>query len=193
MTQNTLKLYHGTLVAGIGSFVDASHFGTREQALHAIVVKGFVNNDDERPVTPHIYHCEIQALDSEVHMVGDDWASPRPAAALNKYLRSIGKSELQTQLWAEHNLIHKHQSPVALRLLQEEMKHNGHTVLSYDNDVEGEGVSYMVAEGSMVAIIHVEVPSKREIFEHFLRVRHRLVPSYSLALFDKRANAFMGF
>ncbi len=168
------SLYHGGMTGSITSFYWGSHFGTREQALFAILAKGVRDNHKNIPSTPYLYECKHSLRPSDVTKMNRDWGSPFHSAALLTYLKSLGRVEKQRKIWAEHDLGNPKHNDSALEFLKIEMLGDGCKALSYDNSIEGCSLSFMILNPDDIIGIDQSIPRKEELNETFNQNYHKL-------------------
>lgn len=160
-------LFHGSTQPGIKLFNIGSHFGTRDQAVFAILAKGIRDNHQNLPFTPTIYECHYPASEQQIFKVTKDWGTPRPTGALLYYLRDLKLEELRRKLWNEHHIGKPENDQKALGFLLEEMGKRGHTALSYPNLVEGTGDSISIFDINRIHIESEYEVTKKELEFHF--------------------------
>ncbi|WP_122278156.1 hypothetical protein [Pseudomonas syringae group genomosp. 3] len=172
-----VHLYHGGLTGSITSFHWASHFGTRDQALFAILAKGIRDNYSNVSSTPYLYECKHSLQAGDVSKMSRDWGSPLHGAALYTYLRTLGRMDEQRAIWEKYGLSDPSHNDLALSLLKEVMLDDHCKALSYRNLVEGSALSYMILNPTDVVNIVQIIPCKDELndaFNHnFQKLVHR--------------------
>lgn len=146
----SINTWHGSLVNGIKEFKPTSHFGSRIQACCAIVAHAAL---DKNSGVPTIYDCNLVCKESEILEL-NDWGDPKPQAVLFRYCEKIGRGDYFRNVYFKEgrrrNL--EASSDKWIEWLICEAKSSGHKLLSYENEVEGEGLSYCVIDNSIVSI-----------------------------------------
>jgi len=171
-----VHIYHGGLTGSITAFHWGSHFGTRDQALFAILAKGIRDNHDNVPFTPYLYECKHRLQTEDVSRMSRDWGSPLHNAALYMYLTTLGRVKKRTELWREHDLGSPNNNSVALSFLKKEMLDDQCKALSYSNLIEGSALSYMILDPSDIVNIVQITPCKDELNDAFKLNFQALVP-----------------
>lgn len=146
--------YHGSLLSGIGKFKPTSHFGSRIQAFCAIVAHAAL---DKECGVPTIYDCNLVCKESEIFHI-KDWGSPKPQAVLYWYCSEIGRMENFREEYYR-KAMNDGLDPYSIQWIEWlilEANLSGHKLLSYENKVEGEGLSYCVIDESIVRIVKSE-------------------------------------
>ncbi|MGE1152113.1 hypothetical protein [Pseudomonas kitaguniensis] len=186
-----VHLYHGGLTGSITSFHWASHFGTRDQALFAILAKGIRDNHSNVSSTPYLYECKHSLQAGDVSKMSRDWGSPLHSAALFTYLRTLGRVEEQRALWKEYGLSDPSHNDLALCFLKKVMLDDHCKALSYKNLVEGSALSYMILNPADVVNIVQIIPCKDELNDAFNQNREALVHRNSQAVNKLMADMLM--
>lgn len=142
------QVWHGTLTSGIKSFRSLSHFGTQLQAHRIIAASAALDEKDGEPV---IYECTLSYDENELKHV-DDIGSPNAQAIFLTYCNAIEKHKI---FRAQHrdaiNNDLDPNDPKWLVWINDLAKANGHRLLSYNNNVEGKGLSYCVIDPQTIS------------------------------------------
>lgn len=149
-----MKLYHGTF-SEIKSFWPSSHFGEEMQAIIAVGLHRFA---DEDPIfqngEPRLYECEINIKEEEIMDVVD-WGAPNPQANFRSFAYGIKKGEMFLELWRE--IPEDTYDGRWLARLQHETSSIGIFAMRYINEVEKllniKSPSLMVIDPNRIEIV----------------------------------------
>jgi len=157
----SINVYHGSLAGEIEKFKPTSHLGSRIQGLCSIVTHAAL---DRANGVPTIYDCNIVCKESEVFHI-KDWGSPKPQAALYWYCSETGREEHFRDEYFQKAMKEglEPYSEKWIEWLILEANFSGHKLLSYENKVEGKGLSYCVIDDSIVRIVKSEEVSFSQI------------------------------
>lgn len=151
---NSKTVCHGSLVSGIEKFKPTSHFGSRIQALCAVVAHAAL---DKECGVPTIYNCNIICKESEIFHIRD-WGSPTPQAVLYWYCRETCREvkfrEEYYRKALKEDLDRYSEKWIEWLILEANV--SGHKLLSYENKVEGKGLSYCIIDDTIVRIVNSE-------------------------------------
>lgn len=160
--ENRMEVFHGSLTSDIQAFHVGAHFGNRKQALIAIAAHKFFDGFEGLPT---IYHCQLDVTLELLALA--DWKSPKTQAAYYAYCKATGKENE----FLEHLIQYRdHDDPETefRALLLKAASMAGHLGASYQNDVEGAGLSWCIYQPESVRIHKVEVPKWQEVAQWFL-------------------------
>lgn len=188
-----VHLYHGGMTGSITSFNWGSHFGTRDQALFAILAKCILDNPNNVSSAPYLYECKHSLEARDVSLMSRDWGSPLYSAALRMYLRTLGRESRQKALWVQYNLNDRNNDGRAFNLLKKELANDNCKALSYRNVIEGSALSYMILDPADVVDIVEIIPCKEELYCAFKKNFRVLVPYNELRMKRKLLEDILNF
>ena len=188
-----VHLYHGGMTGSITSFYWGSHFGTRDQALFAILAKGILDNHNNVPSAPYLYECKHSLQARDVSRMRRDWGSPFYSAALRMYLSTLGRERRRKDLWEQYDLDDRSNDGRAFTLLKEELANDHCKALSYKNLIEGSALSYMIWDPADVFDIIEIIPCKEELYNAFKQDFLKLVPCNELRMKRKLLEDILSF
>jgi hypothetical protein len=188
-----VHLYHGGMTGSITSFHWGSHFGSRDQALFAILAKGILDNDSNVPSVPYLYECKHSLGARDVSRMKRDWGSPLYSAALRMYLGTLGRDSRQKALWKQYKLNDRINDDRAFTLLKEELANDKCKALSYKNLIEGSALSYMILDPADVFDIVEIIPCKEELYNAFEQNFRESVPYNDLRIKSKLLEGILSF
>jgi hypothetical protein len=142
-----LTLWHGSFTPNIQRFRALSHFGSKLQAYRVIAAHGALDKEQDDPV---LYECDLSISANEIlHL--DDFGSPYPQAVFRAYCDAIDKYSTFQQRYREAMTLNlTNDAPEWQKWINELASANGHKLLSYDNEVEGDGLSYCLLDKTII-------------------------------------------
>lgn len=177
------KTYHGSLGNIVTPFYKCSHFGTRDQALIAIGAKFFLSNGWKTNSIPIIHEVDIVFDEDKSLYMGEDWYSPGGLGCLNAlYHHFDGIDDEKAKFFLGiSSKIRSSSNPIltsraaknrAGAWLLYNSTRGSLDVMTYDNEVEGPGLSYCLINPNCVADVKYDPVTWAEVLEAFKSHRH---------------------
>lgn len=184
----SIQVWHGTLTSGIDKFRPLTHFGTELQANRAIVAKAALDKKEEQPV---LYKCILAYEKSELLNV-DDIGSPTYKAIFQSYCNALKLTKFLSEKHSEATRMGlENNHDIWLTWLNELSAEKGHRVLSYDNVVEGSGLSFCVLDNQIikdVTSMQLQWKEVKQLFDDNINEKHGYSPSEFKRMIDFLTN-----
>lgn len=139
-----MEIFHGSLTPGIQKFRIGAHFWNREQALISIGAHKFFDGFSGAPT---IYRCQLDVTLEIIPMA--DWKAPKAQAAYYAYCKA---TSMEDEFLEHFRQFMDHDDPETefRALLLKAASKAGHSAASYQNDIEGTGVSWCIYQPEKV-------------------------------------------
>lgn len=154
------QVWHGSLKTDIVDFLPLTHFGTKLQAYRAIIAHAALDNWSG---TPCLYECSLSFDFQQLQAVAD-MGSPSYQAIYFAYCKAVNKGDTFHRNLRIANSEGFHQDHSGwICWIRELTLALGHRLFSYNNAVEGPGLSYCVLDSTVIKIIKATQLSWKDV------------------------------